>query len=115
MPPGWKATEHNIDTGAFFAMLSQLTGKKIWLTRSKNASAFVRSMQADDGRLWKGTGLDGVSVNHDNVPLDIQVWSYLATLDPAYSRSIGWAVGRLSVADGPDRGVSFSNTDTTVG
>ncbi|MCX5195392.1 hypothetical protein OOK31_16030 [Streptomyces sp. NBC_00249] len=109
----WKATEHNIDTGSFFAMLAGVTGEAAWRQRSDNAFAFVRSMQADDGRLWTGTGNDGVTQNRDTVPEDIQAWSYLATLDPAYSRSIDWAATNLAATDGPYTGVSFGRTDTS--
>ncbi|MEV8100571.1 phosphatidylinositol-specific phospholipase C [Kitasatospora sp. NPDC085879] len=109
----WKATEHNIDVGAFFAMLAQVTGDGVWKSRSDNAFAFVRSMQADDGRLWTGTGNDGVTQNRDSVPEDVQVWSYLATLDPAFSRSVDWAATNLAASDGPFRGVSFAKADTS--
>ncbi|WP_158413067.1 MULTISPECIES: GDSL-type esterase/lipase family protein [Kitasatospora] len=113
----WKATEHNIDVGAFFAMLAKLTGDQTWAQRSENAFAFVRGMQADDGRLWTGTGNDGVTQNRDSVPEDIQTWSYLATLDPRYSRSIDWAATNLAATDNPVGGtlygVSFAKSDTS--
>ncbi|MEU1290507.1 hypothetical protein [Kitasatospora sp. NPDC005856] len=109
----WKATEHNIDVGAFFAMLAQITGDQTWKARSDNAFAFVRGMQADDGRLWTGTGTDGVTQNRDSVPEDVQTWSYLATLDPVFSRSVDWAAANLAAADGPYRGVSFAKADTS--
>ncbi|MFF2040462.1 ribosome-inactivating family protein [Kitasatospora sp. NPDC058170] len=109
----WKATEHNIDVGAFFAMLAQLTGDQAWKSRSDNAFAFVRGMQADDGRLWTGTGTDGVTQNRDSVPEDVQTWSYLATLDPVFSRSVDWAATNLAATDGPFQGVSFAKADTS--
>ncbi|MFE4971390.1 endonuclease/exonuclease/phosphatase family protein [Kitasatospora sp. NPDC056651] len=119
----WKATEHNIDVGAFFAMLNQLTGDQVWKARSDNAFTFVKSMlSADLNHLWTGTGLDGVSVNEDAVPEDIQTWSYLATLDPAYARTVDWAAGRMAASDGPVnpatgqrmfQGVGFTTLDTT--
>ncbi|MFI6154314.1 hypothetical protein ACIBCA_16710 [Kitasatospora sp. NPDC051170] len=109
----WKATEHNIDVGAFFAMLAQITGDPTWKARSDNAFAFVRGMQADDGRLWTGTGTDGVTQNRDSVPEDVQTWSYLATLDPVFSRSVDWAEANLAASDGPYRGVSFAKADTS--
>ncbi|WP_371614211.1 hypothetical protein [Streptomyces sp. NBC_00454] len=113
IPIRWKATEHNIDTGAFFAMLAAAGGDQTWKSRSDNAFAFVASMQADDGRLWTGTGLDGVTQNRDTVPEDIQTWSYLATLNPAYATSVDWAATNLAATDGPFTGVSFSRTDTS--
>ncbi|WP_052498801.1 ribosome-inactivating family protein [Streptomyces vietnamensis] len=119
----WKATEHNIDVGAFFSMLNQLTGDQVWKARSDNAFAFVKTMlSADRNHLWTGTGLDGVTTNEDAVPEDVQTWSYLATLDPAYERTVDWAAGRMAATDGPVdpgtneklfKGVSFGAMDTT--
>ncbi|MGW4898107.1 hypothetical protein ACWEQL_38540 [Kitasatospora sp. NPDC004240] len=110
----WKATEHNIDVGAFFAMLNRLTGDQAWKDRSDNAFAFVKSMLSDDhNHLWTGTGLDGVTVNEDAVPEDVQTWSYLATLDPAYARTMDWAAGRMAATDNGFAGVSFSAVDTS--
>ncbi|MFD0351473.1 hypothetical protein ACFQ0M_46300 [Kitasatospora aburaviensis] len=94
-------------------MLAAATGDQMWKTRSDNAFAFVAGMQADDGRLWTGTGLDGVTQNRDTVPEDVQTWSYLATLNPAYARSVDWAAGNLAATDGPFTGVSFGRTDTS--
>ncbi|MGW7448007.1 hypothetical protein [Kitasatospora sp. NPDC054795] len=113
IPITWKATEHNIDTGAFFAMLAKASGDQAWKQRSANAFAFVATMQADDGRLWTGTGLDGVTQNRDTVPEDIQTWSFLATGDTRYSRSVDWAAENLKATDGPFSGVSFGRTDTS--
>ncbi|WP_157535708.1 hypothetical protein [Kitasatospora mediocidica] len=113
VPITWKATEHNIDTGAFFAMLATASGDHTWADRSKDAFAFVKSMQAANGHLWTGTGLDGVTTNQDVEPEDVQTWSYLATLDPAYSPAVDWAAGRMAAADGPFVGVSFSGADTS--
>lgn len=119
----WKATEHNIDTGAFFTMLNQLTHDQVWKDRSDKAFTFVKTMLSADGNhLWTGTGLDGVSVNEDAVPEDVQTWAYLATLDPAYGRTVDWAAGRMAATDGPVdpatgqkmfKGVSFSAVDTS--
>ncbi|MFJ1755519.1 hypothetical protein [Kitasatospora sp. NPDC088134] len=110
----WKATEHNIDVGAFFAMLGRLTGDQTWKDRSDNAFAFVKTMISDDhNHLWTGTGLDGVTVNEDAIPEDVQTWAYLATLDPAYARTTDWAAGRMAVTDNGFTGVSFSAVDTT--
>lgn len=113
-PRTWKATEHNIDVGAFFAMLNQLTGDQAWKSRSDNAFAFVKSMlSADQNHLWAGTGLDGVTVNEEAVPEDVQTWSYQATLDPAYSRTMDWVAGRMAATDNGFTGVSFSVVDTS--
>jgi hypothetical protein len=112
-PITWKATEHNIDTGAFFAMLAKVTGDGTWKTRSDNAFTFVASMQAANGHLWTGTGLDGVTTNQDVEPEDVQTWSYLATGDARYAPAIDWAAGRMAATDGGFTGVSFSGADTS--
>ncbi|MFJ8433975.1 hypothetical protein ACIQ9P_22005 [Kitasatospora sp. NPDC094019] len=109
----WKATEHNIDVGAFFAMLGKLDGDQVWKNRSDNAFAFVRTMQAPNTSLWTGTGPDGVTTNEDAVPEDVQTWSYLATLDPAYAPTVDFAAGRMAATDGEYTGVSFGAVDTS--
>ncbi|MFD0396527.1 trypsin-like serine protease [Kitasatospora sp. NPDC127121] len=113
VPLTWKATEHNIDTGAFFAMLAGVTGDAGWAQRSTNAFRFVKSVQAANGHLWTGTGLDGVTTNDDVEPEDVQTWSYLATLDPSYAPAVDWAAGRMAATDGPYSGVGFSGKDTS--
>ncbi len=113
VPITWKATEHNIDVGAFFAMLAGATGDPGWQQHSYSAFGFVQSMQAGNGHLWTGTGLDGVTTNQDVEPEDVQTWSYLATLDNRYAPAVDWAAGRMAATDGPFTGVSFSGTDTS--
>ncbi|MFD7057389.1 Tat pathway signal sequence domain protein [Streptomyces mirabilis] len=113
-PNTYKATEHNIDTGAFFTMLAQLTGKQVWRSRARVAYAFVDAMRDPDGvHLWTGTDPDGVTTNRTPIPEDVQTWSYLATLDHRYSSSVNWVVRNLSANDAGICGVSFSDTDVS--
>ncbi|MFJ4671230.1 phosphatidylinositol-specific phospholipase C domain-containing protein [Kitasatospora purpeofusca] len=110
----WKATEHNIDAGAFFHMLGTVTGDHGWESLSQEAFTFVKSMLTPNrSHLWTGTGNDGVSANEDYEPEDVQAWSYLATHDQAYSPALDWTAGRLQATDGPFTGVSFSAIDTS--
>jgi len=110
----YKATEHNIDVGAFFAMLAKITGDSVWSTRSATAFAFVHSMwNASTGSFWTGTETDGVTVNTSPVPEDVQTWSYLATGEAAYASSIDWVESNLAATDNGFTGVSFSNADTS--
>lgn len=91
-PNTFKATEHNIDVGAFFTMLARLTGKSVWRSRAQLAFGFVEAMQdAAGGYVWTGTDPDGVTTNRNPIPLDTQTWAFLATLDRRYSRSVNWA------------------------
>ncbi|MEV7782168.1 RICIN domain-containing protein [Kitasatospora sp. NPDC088351] len=108
----WKATEHNIDVGALFGMLADITGVQKWRDGSNTAFAFVKSMQADDGRLWTGTGNDGASINQDTIPADVQIWSYLATLSPDFSRSVDWAAQNIKATDGIFTGIGFANPNS---
>jgi hypothetical protein len=113
-PLTFKATEHNIDIGAFFAMLRQQTGDRVWAARSAQAFAFVRAMWDTPGRmLWTGTDPDGVTINHYPIPADVQTWAYLATRDPQYSQAVDWVIKNLAASDGGFTGIGFSNTDTS--
>ncbi|TDD62189.1 hypothetical protein E1263_04750 [Kribbella antibiotica] len=109
-PLTFKATEHNIDITAFFAMLRTQTGKAIWGTRSAQAASFVRAMW-DRSKLWTGTNPDGVTINRHPVPADVQVWAYLATRD--YSPALTWTINTLGATDNGFTGISFSDTDTS--
>ncbi|BCY09599.1 hypothetical protein [Actinoplanes sp. L3-i22] len=113
-PITYKATEHNIDVGAFFTMLGSLTGNRVWRDRAKTAFSFVAAMQeSSTGHLWTGTDPDGVTVNRAPIPEDVQVWAFLATLDERYRRSVTWVLDHLSASDAGVHGVSFSNADTS--
>ncbi len=113
-PNTYKATEHNIDTGAFFTMLAQLTGDRIWRRRAGIAFSFVAAMQdAETGHLWTGTNPDGVTTNYYPVPEDVQSWALLATLDRRYLVDVHWVLANLAAQDAGISGVSFSNADTS--
>jgi hypothetical protein len=75
----WHSTEHNIDLYVAFERLHQITGVYTWYERSQHARALVESMWDEpSGCYWTGTLTDGVTVNTSTVPLDAQVWSFLA-------------------------------------
>ena len=110
----FKATEHNIDVGAFFTMLAQLTGRKVWRTRAKAAFAFVEAMRDKaTGHTWTGTDPDGVTTNRVPIPLDTQTWAYLATLDHRYGRSLDWALKNLRATDAGVSGIAYSDADVS--
>ncbi|MBT0769075.1 hypothetical protein KIH74_09070 [Kineosporia sp. J2-2] len=113
-PNTFKATEHNIDVGAFFTMLARLTGKQVWRARAQVAFSFVAAMQDPaSGHTWTGTDPDGVTTNRTPIPEDTQTWAYLATLDRRYSRSVDWVLSNLSTTDAGVSGVSYSDTDVS--
>lgn len=113
-PNTYKATEHNIDTGAFFTMLARLTGDRVWRKRAGIAFSFVRAMQdVATGHLWTGTNPDGTTTNYYPVPEDVQSWAFLATLDQRYGPDLSWVLDNLAATDAGISGVSFSNADTS--
>jgi hypothetical protein len=102
----FKSTEHNIDCIALFNMLAAQTGDHTWLDQAEHARIFVNAMfHADGGFFFTGTGPDGVSVNpvisENNIPEDVQTWSFLATGDDTKAVSIDWAKTNLATTDTP--------------
>ena len=113
-PNTYKATEHNIDTGAFFTMLAQLTGRRVWRSRARIAFAFVAAMRDPaGGHLWTGTQPDGVTTNRSPIPEDVQTWAYLATLDRRHSAGVTWVLRNLAAHDAGVSGVAFSDADVS--
>ncbi|XVU28240.1 hypothetical protein ACQPZJ_14695 [Actinoplanes sp. CA-054009] len=113
-PNTFKATEHNIDVGAFFTMLAKLTGRRVWQARAQAAFAFVAAMQdRASGHVWTGTDPDGTTTNRVPIPEDVQTWARLATGDRRYDRSVTWVIDRLAAFDANVYGVSYSDTDTS--
>lgn len=110
----WKATEHNIDVYAFFTMLAGLTNTTTWSTGAKHAQLFVQAMwNSTEQHFWTGTTPDGLTINRNPIPEDVQAWSYLAMQDSAAAGSLDWAKTHLAAADSSFSGVSFSNADTS--
>ena len=102
-----KSTEHNIDMYALFTMLARLTGDAAtWTGRADHARIFVDAMFfVPGGFFFTGTGPDGVSVNpnlsQDNIPEDVQDWSFQAFLNTDHAASIDWCKTNLAVTDTP--------------
>src|SRR5437879_4502880 len=102
-----KSTEHNIDAFALFTMLARLTGDAAtWIGRADHARIFVDAMfNTAGGFFFTGTGPDGVSVNpnlsQDNIPEDVQDWSFQAFLNPDQASSMDWCKTNLAVTDTP--------------
>lgn len=102
----FKSTEHNIDCIALFNLLAALTGDGTWLDQAEHARIFVNAMfHADGGFFFTGTGPDGVSIDpvisNNNIPEDVQTWSFLATQDKTQAVSIDWAKTNLATIDTP--------------
>ena len=103
-----KATEHNIDTYAFFSMLSTLTrgGKASngtsWASLAQHALLFVEAMfNATGGFFYTGTNADQITISTNIIPENVQTWSYLALLDAHYGVSLDWVKTNLITIDTP--------------
>jgi hypothetical protein len=94
-----KSTEHNIDVYALFTMLARLTGNASWLDGAQHARSFVEAMyNSSAGFFWTGTS-DPTHIFFDNIPEDVQTWSYLAFLDPDFAASLEWVKTNLATTD----------------
>jgi hypothetical protein len=108
----WKSTEHNIDVFSFFELLGAQTGEEVWRTRAQWARDFVASMwNAMGGFFYVGSGEDGVSVNAEVFPEDVNSWSYLALPNAEWAASLDWERTHLSVSRRGFAGVSFCTGD----
>ena len=104
-----KSTEHNIDTFAFFTMLSELTDNAnstfeamTWSELAQHAFEFVLKMYNPAGPyFYTGTLGDQQTINTSPIPEDVNTWSYLAFLKKAYSGTIDWALAHLETTDTP--------------
>ncbi len=107
-----KSTEHNIDTYAFFTMLSTLTDEKAvdgntWKSLATHALQFLRKLYNQPGPyFYTGTASDGATIATTPVPEDCQTWSYMALLHsgidlPDRKKTIDWAIDNLLVTDTP--------------
>lgn len=94
-----KSTEHNIDVYALFTMLARLTGNTSWLDGAQHARTFVEAMyNSSAGFFWTGTS-DPTHIFFDNIPEDVQTWSYLAFLDAGFAASLEWVKTSLATTD----------------
>lgn len=121
-PVTFKSTEHNIDAFALFTMLAELTGDGFWTSQAQHARTFIEAMfNLTDGFFWTGTLLDGVTINTNPIPEDVNTWSFLALRSNDFAASLDWAKTNLAVTDTPQNvntavtgkarisGVTFSN------
>ena len=101
----YKATEHNLDLYAVFWRLSSITGNQAWKERAMAAKTFVLSMWDEgEGKFWTGTTPDGVTVNRDTIPLDVQAWAPLVLREDGkpYWRSLSYSEKQHRVGGGFD-------------
>ena len=101
----YKATEHNLDLYAAFQRLYLITGNSAWQERATSAKKLVLAMWDDvEGKFWTGTKLDGVTVNQETIPLDVQAWAPLALREEGkpYWRSLSYAETQHRVGNGFD-------------
>ena len=111
-----KSAEHNIDVYAFFRLLAQLSGDRVWDERAEHAWAFVDQLwNAEEGFFWTGSD-DGAAVNKATAqrPLDVQTWSWLAARRPRYAGALDWARTNLATTDTPLRANSTLRGNESV-
>jgi hypothetical protein len=88
----WKSTEHNLDIYVAFTKLYEVTGNSTWMDRAKHAKAFVEAMwNEEEGHFWIGTSDNGVTINKDVVPEDVQTWGLMALGNvKGYNHGVSW-------------------------
>jgi hypothetical protein len=101
----YKSTEHNLDLYVAFVRLYELTKEEKWKERALHAKRFILAMWDEgEGKFWTGTKLDGVTINKDAIPLDVQAWAILVFKDEAqrYTRALRYAERHHAIGGGFD-------------
>lgn len=101
----YKSTEHNLDLYVAFIRLYELTKEENWKERALHAKRFILAMWDErEGKFWAGTKLDGVSINKDIVPLDVQAWAILVFKDEIqkYVKALRFAENHHAIHGGFD-------------
>lgn len=101
----YKATEHNIDMYCINSRLFAVTKDTVYQVRAAYARQFVEALWDDSaGVFYTGTMPDGVTINKENVPVDIQAWALLSLRDATakYRRGLDYAEAHHRVEGGFD-------------
>jgi hypothetical protein len=101
----YKSTEQNLDLYVAFTKLYELTKEEKWRERALHAKKFILAMwDENEGKFWTGTKEDGVTINKDVVPLDVQAWAILVFKDEAqkYLKALKYVEEHHAVEDGFD-------------
>lgn len=99
----YKSTEHNLDLYVAFSRLYAITNDLKWQERATVAKDFTQAMWDDlEGKFWTGTKLDGVNINKDNIPLDVQAWAPLVLKEQKFWRSLDYSEKKHRVGAGFD-------------
>ncbi len=110
----WKSTEHNIDVYSFFRLLARETGNPAWSSRSAWARRFILAMwDTAAGRFDVGTSTNGATPESSPAVEDVNSWSYLALLAPAYEQALDWEQRHLAVTADGFSGVSICTGSRT--
>lgn len=101
----YKSTEHNIDLYAAFQRLYLVTKDEKWRKRAEHAKKFVLAMwDSAEGKFWTGTVEDGVKINKEVIPLDVQAWALLSLREESkpYWKALKFAESHHRVGKGFD-------------
>jgi len=122
---GYRATEPNIDLFQLNRRLEALgdANAPVYAARASYAATFVLGMfDPNQGKFWTGT-TSGDTINTSSVPLDVQLWVFLALAQwPEYAgnstdmaefqNALRWAENNLRTTDGRFTGFTFSSSST---
>ncbi len=108
----WKSTEHNIDAYVAFMKLYNVTENTTWLDRATHAKKFIEAMWNEScGHFWTGTLNDGVTINKEVLPTDVNTWGLMALGNlNKYGRGITWVENNCLVDPCP-KGCGFKGVD----
>jgi len=107
----WKSTEHNIDVYVAFSRLYKVTGNEVWKERALHAKRFVEAMWDEkEGHFWTGTFEDGIIINKDVIPADVNTWGLMALGEiEKYKEGIEWVENNCYVEMDGFKGFDFND------
>ena len=107
----WKSTEHNLDVYVAFMKLYEATNNSLWKNRAMHAKNFVKAMWNEkEGNFWTGTLDDGITLNKNVLPADVNTWGLMALGElEKYGAGINWVENNCIVND--SKGDGFKGFD----
>jgi hypothetical protein len=114
----YASAEHNIDVVAAFTTMFRITGESQWANDARHAREFLEAMwDPQKGCYLAGTiNPDTLNKVPDQLPLDVQIWSVLATRDALalHPRVLGCAEQNHATSSDGFSGFDFNNDKDAV-